>query len=235
MEQVKLDPIVRTTLPQRGFTDAETLLRWHNRLGHHNLQYILNADRLQLVSGVVIPRSMHGTKAVLQLPKCSSCQLTKQHRHSFKGAAPTKAPVLAGEVMCGDLHIFVNCPAYNGTTVRANFTDPVSQKTLSYSLKSKDELVGCLARVRSEYHDVYDVQPWKILQYDGETVLTSKEAVAWFNENKVQLISSPTDTPEMNGVAEEVNEWLGDTVTTMLHYSGRPVEFGTWRMIMRCT
>ena len=38
-------------------------------------------------------------------------------------------------------------------------------------------------------------------------------------------MASPTDTPELNGVAEEVNGWLGKMVMTMLHHSGRSVSF----------
>lgn len=41
----------------------------------------------------------------------------------------------------------------------------------------------------------------------------------------MKYIASPTDTPELNGIAEEVNGWFGKVVTTMLHHSGRPVSF----------
>ena len=103
------------TLPQRGFTDAETMVLWHNRLGHINAKKIADSYARCHFEGIHIPRSMLGSKAIFQLPKCNTCQLSKMRRTSFKPALPDTQERYTGEVMFGDVHVFVNCSAHDGT------------------------------------------------------------------------------------------------------------------------
>jgi hypothetical protein len=181
--------------------------------------------------GLSVPREFLGVKAIQHLPKCDSCMISKQQRTRFKAATPDARQHYTGEVLHGDIHIFMNCPAYNGVTMIANLTDHTSQKTLSYEIKSKAEVVGLLDTVKYDYHDKFNLHAWKVLHYDQEKGLQSAAADKWFKDHGVELKTSSTDTPELNGVAEEVNKWFGQMVTTLLHYSGRPIHF--WNLAYR--
>ena len=167
---------------------------------------------------------------MLQMHKCDACGRCKQRRRNFhKHAGLVERPEeeRAGEVLCLDIHVFLNCAAHDGTLYRANFTDPFSTATFSYSLVAKSQLMECFDLVVAEYHVKYNLRPWRTLHCDQEGALTSQEAQAWMEDHGVEHITSPTDTPELNGVAEEVNAWLGKATKTMLHHAGRPVTFWT--------
>jgi hypothetical protein len=44
-------------------------------------------------------------------------------------------------------------------------------------------------------------------------------------EKGIHFTSLPTDTPELNRLAEETNKWLGHKAVALMHHSGREVQF----------
>jgi hypothetical protein len=66
-------------------------------------------------------------------------------------------------------------------------------------------VLECLNLVLLEYHAQHSLPALKILRSDQEGALSSDAAAEWFKTRKVQYIASPTDVPELNGIAEEVN------------------------------
>jgi hypothetical protein len=77
---------------------------------------------------------------------------------------------VAGEKMCLNVHVFVNCTAHDGTTYKANFTDPVSTMTLSFDLEEKSQLLECFPLVIAQYHKKYGLTNWKVLICDQERI-----------------------------------------------------------------
>ncbi len=218
---------LRITIPQRELTDVEQMTLNHRRLGHLYMQKLIEAYKLGRVTGLKVPRSVLSRKALNRLQKCSTCYVYKQKRANFKPSV-CDAPVFRpGEVLCGDIHVFINCPGHDGTKYMANFTDPSSNLILNYHLKSKEEFASKFNEVMVDYHRKYNLASWKYFYCDQESVLKTHEVDEFMKRNGITLITSVTDTPEMNGIAEQSNKWLGEVAGTMLHHSGRMKSFWT--------
>lgn len=212
-------------IPQRSLNDVEKMELLHFRLGHVFVKKLTDGYVRMRFNGYTIPRSMLGQKALNLLPKCSSCFRTKQKRHHMHSSGDIVTKFSTGEAMWLDIHVFVNSVGFDGTRYRANFTDMASGITLSYGLVSKDQLVDCLDNVLEEYHVHFNFD-WKYLYSDQESVMLGDKGTDWLHEHRnIEFISSPTDTPEMNGPAEQMNHILGSMTLAMLHHSGRDVAF----------
>jgi hypothetical protein len=55
--------------------------------------------------------------------------------------------------------------------------------------------------------------------------MLSTKTQAWMEEKGIHFTSSPTDTPELNGLAEQTNKWLGHKTVALMHHSGREIQF----------
>jgi hypothetical protein len=219
------DAIVRTPIPQRQLTDEEAVILFHRRMGHIYVNRLIDGFQRMTFTGYMIPKSMLRKKHLNLLPKCDTCRSVKAERLSFKSGAHATTFSRPGEILCADIHVFANCPGRDGTIYRANFTDPNTEKLLSYRMKKKSEFFEALKNVVHDYHEKYSLASWKLLYCDQEAGLNTDEARKWLEDNKIRLITSPTDTPEMNGIAEESNKWMGEVTGSLLHHSGRMVTF----------
>ena len=214
-----------TKLPQRALTDPEKMTLLHLRMGHIFVQKLTDGYVRMRYSGYTIPRSMLAKKAANKLPKCSACYRSKQRRRHMHPSSDLITKFRTGECIWLDIHVFLNMVGYDGTAYRANFSDMASGFTLSYGLQSKDQLVDCFPLVLEEYH-IRNELSWKYLYSDQESAALSEKAKQWLRDHRnIEFVSSPTDTPEMNGPAEGVNRVLGSMTLAMLHHSGREVEF----------
>ena len=147
------------------------MILFHNRMGHIFCKKLVDAYMRMLYSGYSIPRSMVAQKALSLLPKCSSCYKSKQKRKSFHASTEDIGKYSAGECLCFDLHLFINCVGYDGTTMRANFTDISNGVTLSYGLVNAKQLADTLDLVLHEYHLKYGYV-WKVLHSGQERMIT---------------------------------------------------------------
>lgn len=208
-----LRKVSRGQFPQRTLTDEEKLILLHRRLGLVNVKELVAAFMRMRFTGYPIPRQMLGERALLKLAKCDSCGMCKHRRSSYHHNHAD-----AGEVMCMDIHVFLNCAAYYGTKCMVKITDLLSHATFSYSV---EQLLECLDLVLFEYHMRHSLPPLKILSI----IKKERYRVMRFTMHNVQYIASPTDVPELNGIAKLVNGWLGKM--TMLHYSSIQPPFWT--------
>ena len=212
-------------LPQKHLTDFEKMELLHFRMGHIYVKRLTDGYMRMRYEGYTVPRSMLREKTLSMLPKCVSCYRSKQRRHHMHASTDMINKYFTGECMWLDIHVFVNAVGYDGTAYFANFTDCASGATLSYSLKSKDYLVDCFQLVLEDYHLRYGFK-WKVLHSDQELVVLSNRAREWLHDHQqIQTVTAPTDTPEMNGPAEVTNKVLAKMTMSMLHHSGRAIEF----------
>ena len=212
-------------LPQKNLNDQEKMQLFHNRMGHVFCKKLVDGYMRMLYSGFTIPRSMIRPKGLSMMSKCSSCYKSKQKRISFHPSDEFTQNYLAGECLYFDLHMFINCIGYDKTCMRANYTDAATGVTLSYGLESSSQLIDTLDLVLHDYHLKYGFV-WKYLHSDQERGLEGGEVATWLAKHRdIQRITSPTDTPELNGVAEGVNKLLGQMTLSMLTHSGREPQF----------
>jgi hypothetical protein len=141
----------------------------------------------------------------------------------------------AGESIVMDIHVFVNTPGIGGICYMVNFTDREGFYTTSYGVKTKDKAPygvktkdkapDCLALLLVDYHKKFGLNNLKHLHSDQEPSMTSAKTQAWLDKKKINWTSSPTDTPELNGLAEETNKWLGHKAVALMHHLGREIQF----------
>ncbi len=205
---------------------------WHARLGHVNRERVVAMFKLRTAQGIVLPRAeLSGKKlAETNLP-CRVCRLTKGHRAHFGARVTTNNINYAGEMIVADIHIFMNCPSREGFKYAVNFTDVASTKTWSYLTITKATFLECAKKLQLE-----ELQPkgiiWKKFHSDSDPVILSNESREWFTSQGILQTSSPTDTPEMNSMAEAANKILGHLCLSQL--TNASAESTLWGGLISC-
>jgi hypothetical protein len=172
-----------------------------------------------------VDRSMLSEGNISKLPKCMSCLAAGQRRKTYRVTEAEIEVRRAGESMLIDIHVFVNTPGIGGVCYMVNFTDREGFYTTLYGVTAKDEAPDCLALLLVDYHKRFGLNKLKHLHSDQEASMTSAKTQAWMDKKGIHFTSSPTDTPELNGLAEETNKWLGHKAVALMHHSGREVQF----------
>jgi len=147
--------------------------------------------------------------------------MNRHHFHEHEGA-PIATEV--GDLIVCDIHIYVNCPSREGFKYALNFTDVASKATWPYLCETKDLFTHQL-----ELFYLNVIVPlkinWKRFHSDQDSVIVSKKVREWFASKSIRQTCSPTDTPEMNGIAEAVNKKLGQVTLTFLIQAQMPITF----------
>jgi hypothetical protein len=217
--------VVRETLPQHHLNGDDYMLLLH-RIFHEDYNKLARMDRGNLIHFKRhVDRSMLSERNISKLPKCMSCLAAGQRRRTYRVTEAEIEVRRAGESLVMDIHVFVNTPGIGGVRYMVNFTDREGFHTTSYGIKTKDEAPDCLARLLLDYHKKFNLKNLKHLHSDQEASLSSTKTQAWMRDRGIHFTSSPTDTPELNGLAEETNKWLGHKTVALLHHSGREVQF----------
>lgn len=227
LSKVDVKALDKERVPWSPTTHEEIITLLHNRMAHINLQKLVEGFKHQLFTGYTIPRSYLGKKGLKKLNRCSSCLKNKMRRRTYHRHYGEEKKFYLGEVLCLDIHVYMNIPAIDGTRYVANFTDPRSGLTLSYFLLDKTDLRDCIKLVIKDYHKRFNLKDWKYLYCDREKTIDCLKGEVILDKYNIDLITTPSDTFELNGVAEEVNKWLGQSTLTCLHFAGRSVPF--WR------
>jgi hypothetical protein len=201
--------VVRETLPQHHLNGDDYMLLLH-RIFHEDYNKLARMDRGNLVHFKRhVDRSMLSERNISKLPKCMSCLAAGERRRTYRATEAEIEVRRAGESLVMDIHVFVNTPGIGGVRYMVNFTDREGFYTTSYGVKTKDEAPDCLARLLLDYHKRFDLNKLKHLHSDQEASMLSAKTQAWMGDKGIHFTSSPTDTPELNGLAEQTNKWLG--------------------------
>jgi hypothetical protein len=92
--------------------------------------------------------------------------------------------------------------------------------TTSYPVKAKSEAPGCVKLLLKDYHLKYGLHKLKHLHSDQEASMMSNAVQDWLVKQGITFTSSPTDTPELNGLAEYTNKWLAHKTVAIMYHSG---------------
>nr|GEY60076.1 retrovirus-related Pol polyprotein from transposon TNT 1-94 [Tanacetum cinerariifolium] len=189
---------------------------WHRRLSHLNFDYI----NLLLKKDIVI-----------DLPKlkyikdqlCSSCELGKAKRSSFKSKA---VPSSKGRLnflhmdLCGPMRV----ASINGKKYILVIVDDYSRDTWTLFLRSKDETPEVLKDFLTMIQRNLQASVITI-RTDRGTEYLNKTLNAFFNEKRIEHQTSTARTPEQNGIVERRNRTLVEAARTMLSASQLPLFF----------
>nr|GEX27432.1 hypothetical protein [Tanacetum cinerariifolium] len=152
---------------------------------------------------------------------CSSCELSKAKRSSFKSKA---VPTSKGRLnllhmdLCGPMRV----ASMNGKKYIMVIVDDYSRYTWTVFLRSKDEtpevLKDFLMMIQRNLQ-----APMITVRTDRGTEFLNKSLNAFFKEEGIEHQTSTARTPEQNGVVEIRNRTLVEAARTMLSASQLPL------------
>ena len=192
--------------------DTEVTKLWHMRLGHAGVKSLQILAKQGLLEGV----------KTCKLDFCEHCVKGKQTRMKFGTAIHDTKGIL--DYVHSDVWGPSKTASMGGKHYYVTFVDDYSRRVWVYSLKKKDEVLGCflnwknmvetqtgrrIKRLRTDNGGEYRNDPFdKICQDEG--------IVRHFTVR---------DTPQQNGVAERMNRTLLEKVRCMLSNAGLGRQF----------
>nr|GFA22915.1 hypothetical protein [Tanacetum cinerariifolium] len=189
---------------------------WHQRLSH------LNFDYINLLSKKDIVISLTKLKYVKD-QLCSSCELSKAKRSSFKSKA---VPSSKGRLnllhmdLCGPMRI----ASINGKKYILVIVDDYSRYTWTLFLHFKDETPEVLKDFLMMIQRNLQASVI-IVRTDRGAEFLNKTLNAFFKEEGIEHQTSTTRTPKQNGVVKRRNRTLVEAARTMLSASQLPLFF----------
>nr|GEU56161.1 retrovirus-related Pol polyprotein from transposon TNT 1-94 [Tanacetum cinerariifolium] len=163
---------------------------WHRRLSHINFDYINLLLKKDIVIG--LPKLKYVKDQL-----CSSCELSKAKRSSFKSKA---IPSLKGRLnllhmdLCGPMRV----ASINGKKCILVIVDDYSRYTWTLFLRSKDETPEVLKDFLTMIQKNLQA-PVITVRTDRGTVFLNKTLNAFFKEEGIEHQTSTARTPEQNG------------------------------------
>ena len=200
--------VAETALVARTSSSKADAQTWHRRLGHLSADTVMRMVKHGMVKGMEI-----SGKAALTSP-CEPCLKGKQTRAEISKTTETRADTTLGRVfsdVCGKLAT----RSHRGFEYFVTFTDDKSRKVFVAGLHQKSEVArhskAFIARAELETG-----QRLKILRSDGGGKYTGGELAKYLEGKGIQHEITTPDTPQHNGVAEQMNRTLLDKVRAML-------------------
>nr|GEY41745.1 hypothetical protein [Tanacetum cinerariifolium] len=198
---------------------------WHRRLSHLNFDYINLLSKKDIVIG--LPNIKYVKDQL-----CSSCELNKAKRSSFKSKA---VPSSKGRLnllhmdLCGPMRV----ASINGKKYILVIVDDYSIYTWTLFLHSKDEMPEVLKEFIMMIQR--NLQALVItVRTDRGTKFLNKTLNYFYKEDGIEHQTSTAQTPEQNGIVERQNHTLVEAARTMLSASKLPLLFWAEAIATAC-
>lgn len=190
---------------------GDEIMLWHNRLGHIN--YISLRDIPNRVKGVSFKENQ-------DIQICDTCVLTKSKKKKFaKFKEPAARPL---DLVVTDLSGRIDIKSARGNEYVSGFVDSYSRYTMVYPIKTKDEAIKTIDKMRQEVSDVGAV---KRLLSDLGGEYTSNELIEYCLKHSIKHEFVPKETPEQVGLIERRWGVLFAIVRALLKWAKLPYRF----------
>lgn len=188
---------------------------WHERLGHMSPELISHSSSNDCLRGIP---TINKKKFY-----CEDCKLNKTKRISFKpiGGVRTEQPL---DLLHLDLWGPAPVKGQNGERYYLSITDDFSRKITIYPLKSKAETFSVFLNHVTRAERFLDTK-LKAIQTDNGGEFVNSQFQKYARETGVRHSFTDIYSPEMNGIAERVNQTIGNTLRTILSSSCVPKVF----------
>ena len=163
--------------------------------------------------GLALPRSDLTGKAVKGEGRCDACERSRPRRQ-IKGDSTDVLPTVAGSKLYMDIAVYENCPSMEG--YQYCWCMPMTCKSDALGV-IRSWFASCIKPYSISIHSVHS---------DQGAELISEDVRAFFREEVHRTQTwNPTDTPEMNGLVEQLNGELNRMTLASLLHSGRDPAF----------
>nr|GEU50430.1 hypothetical protein [Tanacetum cinerariifolium] len=190
------------------------------KLSHLNFDYINLLSKKDIVIG--LPKLKY-----IKDQLCSSCELSKAKRSSFKSKAVRSSKGrlnLFHLDLCGPMRV----ASINGKKYILVIVDDYSRYTWTLFLRFKDETPEVLKEFLTMVQRNLQA-PVITLRTNRGTEFLNKTLNAFFKEEGIEHQTSTARTPEQNGVVERQNRTLVEAARKMLSASQLPLFF--WMIV----
>jgi transposase InsO family protein len=186
-------------------SDYQSGALWHRRLGHAS-EAVMNRIKAGEEASGVIPEAMHHTDEL-----CQPCVMTKM-RQKFSKATQhqTKRPL---ELVHIDTMGPIDLAEPMQKAYLFTITDDFSRKLWVFLLKTKGEATGEFIRWKTGAESQV---PYKLGEIRSDNALEFKKIGDLLERYAVKWSPTVPYTPQLNGVAERINQTILNKVRAML-------------------
>ncbi|GJS62073.1 retrovirus-related pol polyprotein from transposon TNT 1-94 [Tanacetum coccineum] len=221
------DSIKRTRVQTKNHNDS--LMEQLNKKSNENADVLAQIQK----KGFAIASIENEFKKLTEIDQlCSSCEMSKAKRSSFKSKA---VPSSKGRLnllhmdLCGPMRV----ASINGKKYILVIVDDYSRYTWTLFLRSKDETPEVLKDFLTMIQRNLQAQVISV-RTDRGTEFLNKTLHAYFKEEGIEHQTSTPRTPEQNGVVERRNRTLVEAARTMLSASKLPLSFWAEAVATAC-
>lgn len=188
-----------------------SLMEWHRRLGHLNLDAIVNMSKNELVSGL----HLNSTRRI----SCEVCARSKIAEETFPAVTHNRAQERIIRIHSDVCEMPVR--SFGGAKYFVTFIDDYSRYMRVSCIKSKSEVFSCWQSYKALVENQCGTNI-KVLRSDNGGEYKSKEFSAHLKECGIIHETTVPESPSQNGVAERANRVLTEMVRCMILDGGMP-------------
>ena len=201
-----------------GTSDEAILLKWHYRLGHVNMRYLL-----RVAPGIPGMEELAKIKTSVKIPTCRGCALGKMKARALPKATFKRA-VMPLDRLHLDMSGQIHCKSYGGHQYYLVVVDDATSYKWTYVLKNKTDYLACIDHLfvrLGEMPKILKGTP-RALRTDNAGEMISAEARAYMQKHRIwHELCNPYEHFQ-NPRAESAIGGVGMRARTMLHSSGVP-------------
>lgn len=200
--------MISVAVMQANIATCNSIMAWHERLGHVNFKTLRKMQQLNAVEGLTIKDIPNKD------PLCEGCILGKQHRTEFP-RNNTKRAQTPGELFHADLCGMMSTQSLGGSSYFLLLKDDCSRYCFIYFLKKKTEVLEklkeCYSEVQAQGHLI------RRLRTDGGREFCNAEIRNFLLSKSIKHEVTTPRAPEQNGFIERQNRTVVESAKAMLH------------------
>ena len=191
----------------------DSLRLWHERLGHQNIQYVINCLKNHNITISDKDNTFF----------CDSCMLGKQHKFSFKPSTTSSDKV--GEIIHADLCGPMQKDSIGGSKYFLLIKDDYTHYRMVYFLKHKNEVKNIIGTVIQKVKTDTGCKV-KVLRTDNGLEFVNNEITSILQKYGISHQTTVPYTPEQNGKIERDNRTIVEAARTIIH--SKQLDISLW-------
>lgn len=182
---------------------------WHKRYGHLNYNTLMN--NMKVVNGLNI-FNKRSNKI------CEVCVLSKQKCLPYysKSSRSTRVLELVHTDVCGP----ITPVSRNDNRYFVTFVDDYSRFVIIYVIKRKDEVIDCFKDYEKKVTAMFCNKRISKIKCDNGGEYCSGSLQEFCKNKGINISYTPPYNPQMNGVAERMNQTLMDKARSLILQAG---------------
>lgn len=189
---------------------------WRQRYGHLNYNSLLKIKNNNLVNGMQFANS--GNDSLCEI--CVKSKL-KCLPYFFKSTKSSRILEIIHTDVCGP----ITPTSHNGNCYFVTFVDDYSRFVMVYVIRHKSEVFNCIKDYEAKVTSLFCGKKISKINCDNGGEYCSKNFIEFCSQKGIQICYTPPYTPQLNGVAERMNQTLMDKARSMINQANMDKSF----------